>query len=558
MGRNNMNQWTIQRKVLSLALTGILIFSGILAFSYYEAVLLKAGFENLLVQNKALGYAGSGDMMHDALRGDVLNALVSETEEDFSAVKADVQEHSKNFMDYFNSLNSLNIDQDTKNALSEVMPVLQKYTKAAIENVELATKDKEAAKANLSNFLIVFGELEEKLEKMSELVSSGFDNTVANQQAAQETNILVLLCTAAAGFPFLIFLSFLISRSVNKSLSSIVEQFTSIAEQISRGVEQLNDSSRSLAEASSKQAASLEETAASLEEVSSMARQTADNSQQAKVFSVEVEGESKTGVTSMRQMAMAIDSIKTSAEETASIIKTIDEIAFQTNLLALNAAVEAARAGDAGKGFAVVAEEVRALAQRSSSAAKDTSEKIRRSRELADNGVKVSQEVRNSLETINERVGKTSTLVNEIAAASQEQSIGLREVNKAASQLDQATQANSAQAEELAAAAHEMVMQTKAMEDATRELYSMVYGTKEVNKAAKPRKERTKSFSSKETPKMHNKNLKNPTPPTTIRELNTPLPTEYELKNSGKNLTSTVRLNPEEIIPLDDGDFQGF
>ena len=540
-----MKQWTISKRLFVLVSLGIFSVVGILVFSYDAIYVAQKGFVDLQNDNEALQYSNDGDMMHDALRADVFNAMLSDTPEAFQTVKADVAEHAKLFTDSYESVAKLDLDKPTRDALNEVLPNLQKYTKAANEFVALAETDKESVKANLPEFLAIFSLLEEKLGAFSELIAKGSEASTTHMSGSLEWAMNTLLMIAAISIPLLIGISFWMSRKINASLSSIVNQFTSIADQVSRGVEQLSSSSNALASASSKQAASLEETAASLEEVSSMVRQTADNSQQAKVFSVEVSSESESGVSSMRQMAMAIDSIKTAAEETASIVKTIDEIAFQTNLLALNAAVEAARAGDAGKGFAVVAEEVRALAQRSSSAAKDTSEKIRKSRELADNGVKVSREVRQSLESIKEKVGKTSSLVNEIAAATEEQSQGLKEVNKAASQLDQTNQANSAQAEELAASSHELVEQTKMMEQATDELSIMIYGTSGNRK-----------LSAAPKPKAHIQPEKK-SPPTTIKELSGSLPTEYQFKSALKSPAPTHQ-KAEEIIPLDDGDFQGF
>jgi uncharacterized phage infection (PIP) family protein YhgE len=147
----------------------------------------------------------------------------------------------------------------------------------------------------------------------------------------------------------------------------------------------------------------------------------------------------------MQRLSGAIDRIKTSADETAKIVKTIDEMAFQTNLLALNAAVEAARARDAGRGFAVVAEDVRNLAIRSAEAAKNTAQMIEESVQNADEGVALNHEVLQNLEEITTQVDKVSRVMGEITAASEQQTEGVEQINKAVEQMNQVIQQNARQ-----------------------------------------------------------------------------------------------------------------
>jgi methyl-accepting chemotaxis protein len=155
-------------------------------------------------------------------------------------------------------------------------------------------------------------------------------------------------------------------------------------------------------------------------------------------------------------MQESMAGIKAASDEVTKILKTIDEIAFQTNILALNAAVEAARAGEAGAGFAVVAEEVRALAQRSAQAAKETAAKLDASNTQCGKGVEISADVARNFETIQQHVRRLDSLVAEIATASAEQSSGLGQLNTALSSLDKVIQQNAATAEESAAAAAEL------------------------------------------------------------------------------------------------------
>ena len=169
------------------------------------------------------------------------------------------------------------------------------------------------------------------------------------------------------------------------------------------------------------------------------------------------------GVDSMHRLSDVIGRIKLSADQTAKILKTIDDIAFQTNLLALNAAVEAARAGEAGKGFAVVAEEVRNLAMRSAEAAKNTADLIEESVKNAEDGVVVNDEVLKNLEGINSQVARVNEVMSEIASASEQQTQGIEQINVAVDQMNGLTQLNAANSEESASAAEELSSQAEEM-----------------------------------------------------------------------------------------------
>ena len=250
-----------------------------------------------------------------------------------------------------------------------------------------------------------------------------------------------------------------IKNSLNTAVQNLDEglvQVGAASDQVSSAAGQISGGSQALAQGASEQASSLEEVSSSLEEMASMTRQNADNSNQAKTLAQTARESADNGTGAMERMTQSINSIKGSSDETAKIVKTIDEIAFQTNLLALNAAVEAARAGEAGKGFAVVAEEVRNLAQRSAEAAKSTADLIEESVNNADQGVKVTEEVAQILGEIAEGSRKVNDLVGEIAAASNEQSQGIEQVNTGVTQMNQVTQQNAANAEESASAAEEL------------------------------------------------------------------------------------------------------
>ncbi len=305
-------------------------------------------------------------------------------------------------------------------------------------------------------------------------------------QAANTRSIAVISITAIIALVAGILFALLITRGINAALKQVIDGLANGSEQVSAASLQVSSSSQQLAEGSSEQASSLEEISSSLEEMTSMTRQNSENARQADSFSQEAKKTAENGAEAMNRMSEAINKIKSSSDETAKIVKTIDEIAFQTNLLALNAAVEAARAGEAGMGFAVVAEEVRNLAQRSAEAAKNTASLIEESQVNADNGVAVSNDVESTLLEIVERVGKVTNLVGEVTAASEEQTQGINQINAAVSQMDQVTQSTAANAEESASASEELSSQAAELNDMVQILSHMVDGDKQGNSSPRP------------------------------------------------------------------------
>ncbi|WP_299154807.1 methyl-accepting chemotaxis protein [uncultured Tateyamaria sp.] len=234
-----------------------------------------------------------------------------------------------------------------------------------------------------------------------------------------------------------------------QSIRSETTEITSAADDLSRRTE--------------RQAATLEETAAALDELTSSVRSAAEGADAASKMSGDAQANAERGGEIAGQAVHAMDGIKASSQEISKITSVIDDIAFQTNLLALNAGVEAARAGEAGRGFAVVATEVRALAQRSSDAAREINTLISTSAEQVEQGVDLVDRTGTALSAIVSSVAEISERVAEIASSAREQSAGLNEINVAVNELDHVTQQNAAMFEETTAASHALTSEADAL-----------------------------------------------------------------------------------------------
>lgn len=252
--------------------------------------------------------------------------------------------------------------------------------------------------------------------------------------------------------------------SLNGAIQTLGTALTTVregAESVTAGAEQITKGNEDLSQRTSEQASALEETSASMEEMTSTVKQNADNAKQANQLAITARDIADKGGSVTVRAVEAMGEINKSSKKIADIITVIDEIAFQTNLLALNAAVEAARAGEHGRGFAVVAAEVRNLAQRSATAAKEIKGLINESIQRVNDGSELVNQSGKTLEEIVSSVKRVTDIIAEITAASQEQASGIDQVNKAIMQMDETTQQNAALVEETTSASQSMTEQAK-------------------------------------------------------------------------------------------------
>ncbi len=272
--------------------------------------------------------------------------------------------------------------------------------------------------------------------------------------------------------------------TLEETIVSVLTAVSSIQNESSHVAQAADD----LSHRTENQAAALEQTAAALEELTASVKAASQNAEKANSDVGSTRRHAEESGRIVREAVDAMGQIEKSSEHISQIIGVIDDIAFQTNLLALNAGVEAARAGEAGRGFAVVASEVRALAQRSSDAAKEIKGLILESTDQVGRGVNLVRKTGESLATIVGAVSGVADLVNEIAVSAREQSVGISEINTAVSQLDQVTQQNAAMVEESTAASHALRSEAETLAGFVQRFRTSDEAGPAANVAAAPRK----------------------------------------------------------------------
>jgi methyl-accepting chemotaxis protein len=250
------------------------------------------------------------------------------------------------------------------------------------------------------------------------------------------------------------------------TLKSIVSSVRQGSENVATASAEITQGNQDLSARTEQQASALEETASSMEELTSTVRQNANNARQANQLAVAASEVASKGGAVVTQVIDTMESINTSSKKIVDIISVIDGIAFQTNILALNAAVEAARAGEQGRGFAVVATEVRNLAQRSASAAREIKSLISDSVDKVDVGAKLVNQAGETMEEIVISIRRVTDIMGEITTASQEQTSGIEQINQAITQMDDVTQQNATLVEQATAAAQSLQVQASTLVDA--------------------------------------------------------------------------------------------
>jgi methyl-accepting chemotaxis protein len=502
-----MNRLSIKLRLLASNLGAIAFVVLIGGIGYFAVTRLDAAMDRITSNGAVMKDQMAADQVHDALRADVLAALLAGADgspEERETAKRDTAEHIALFRKLMAGIDEDITDPALRAAVGKVRPDVDAYLQSAESTVALALSDVAAARQAHPAFMQRFRTLEKSMGALSELIEAAStatrdagDATVAGA----ERNIAIAAVLAAL---LMLATGTLLSRSISRPLDDAIGLAGSIADgrldadiacvegdrtetgQLKLALRSMRDSLRrivgevrggtdsiataagqiaagnsDLSSRTESQAGALEETASSIEELASTVRQNADNARQAKQLAQTASDVATRGGDVVGQVVQTMSAIDAAAHRIVDITGVIEGIAFQTNILALNAAVEAARAGEQGRGFAVVAGEVRNLAQRANTAAREIKGLIDASVTQVDLGSRLVGEAGSTMREVVDSVRRVSDMIGEISAASREQEEGIGQVNRAIVEIDGATQQNAALVEEASAAASAMEQQAE-------------------------------------------------------------------------------------------------
>jgi methyl-accepting chemotaxis protein len=493
----------LRNQILGLGLVGLLMSALVGGTGVMNATRLSEAFDQSINTNLALQKSQEADMMHDAIRGDVLLALLSASSNDTPGLeqsRKDLDEHVKTFNEAIATIQGIPLSDGTKAQITKIGPTLNAYVESAKKVQGLASSDAQLAQSSVPEFQKAFSGLEETMGSLSEAVAQEVEGySIGAHQGAVNAKWQVLVGLLVSSV-VLVFASLWLARALAKPMSHAVHVAERLAEgdlttavrpsgnaetaqllramatmqgnlvgivgNVKSGAQEVATASAEIAQGNhdlsartESQASALEETAASMEELGSTVKQNADSARQANQLAMNASTVAIQGGEVVGQVVETMKGINESSRKIADIISVIDGIAFQTNILALNAAVEAARAGEQGRGFAVVASEVRSLAGRSAEAAKEIKTLIGASVERVELGTTLVDKAGATMTEVVSSIRRVTDIMGEISAASSEQSAGVSQVGEAVTQMDQATQQNAALVEEMAAAASSLKSQ---------------------------------------------------------------------------------------------------
>ena len=487
----------MRTQIITFGLAGTALAAMVGGMGLLSNARLGQELDASVVAGVALQASQQADMMHDAIRGDAQLALIGALRNDpgpIGQAEKGLTEHAQIFRDTMSRLGTLSIDPASQAALKQAQPMVEQYIEAANQMMAVAKSDPQAAAAASAGLQASFSALEPKMAALSSSIEQAGDQFRTHAaDSLERTRWIVMAALVGAAMAMMLAAFWLARRmtrpitqavdaahqlaggnltdliqpegsdesiqllqaiqQIQSSLGRIVHGVQCSAEQVASASVQIAQSNNDLSRRTEDQASALEQTSATMEQLGTTVRHNADNAQQANQLAQGACDIAGKGGAVMAQVSERMQGINASSTRITDIISVIDGIAFQTNILALNAAVEAARAGEQGRGFAVVATEVRNLAHRSASAAKEIKVLVTGSVEQVRQGSTLVEEASRTMEQIVTSIQRVNQIMAEISTASAEQSQGVSQVGQAVTQMDSVTQQNAAMIEQSAAAA---------------------------------------------------------------------------------------------------------
>ena len=490
-------QLSLKNALSGLALVGVVGTVGVGAMGWRSVDLVSAQLTQATSMGDAMQASALADMMHDAIRADVLFSIVSGASKDAKGVaqaKADLAEHGTELIKQLEATRSAGVPAAVRAQIEAALPTARAYAESAGAIQALVDTDPEKALARLPEFDAAFEALESSLAQPGKALEA-YAETVkdAGGMVVSSARTQILAMSALALLLLLVIAWRIISNvmsalghanrltqavadgdltqsirsdgyselrvlmhhlnDMSANLRRVVGEVRDASMAVATGGQQVSQGNNDLSSRTEQQASSLEQTAAAMHEVSTSVQHNAEQVQQASALAAKASEVAQQGGAVVGEVIQSMHRIDGSSRKIGDIIGVIDSIAFQTNILALNAAVEAARAGEAGRGFAVVASEVRSLAGRSAEAAREIKGLITASVEEVNQGTLLVNRAGDTMGDVVSAIGNVTHIMQGIAGALREQTQGVQQVGEAIAHIDQATQQNAALVEESAAAA---------------------------------------------------------------------------------------------------------
>jgi len=478
------NNLKLSKKMLIAPVLVMLFLTALAYGAFYGMSQQKAAIEDIF-NNRFVAFQNSAKILQDAaiVHANLYKVLNwSSTNYDAQKIDALAKEQTQTIINDIEFIKKLmasgTLSAEERKLYQAVLDNILEYQKPATGVIDIGSADINGAVMFMSvadeRFQILSKSLQDLIVLETRLSKEKYDFSMSTFNTMLKIFLAVFAIAVVLSLLTSISITRLIVRPINQAISvlrkvaegdltqriemnskdeigDLVNSVNTMREKMGDAVGQALQVSQILSDSSSQQAASLEETSASLDEIASMTRQNAANTNEANQLMISAKQAIKKANESMTELTRSMKDITGASEQTQKIVKSIDEIAFQTNLLALNAAVEAARAGEAGAGFAVVADEVRNLAMRATESARNSSDLIEDIVNKVRSGESLVHVTSSAFDQVTTSSDKVVELMSEIAAASQEQTQGLDQINSAMAGMNSTTQQNAGNAEKLAA-----------------------------------------------------------------------------------------------------------